>query len=174
VHHVSEALSGAQSACKQPDEELDSFLQRASVKIDGIEVVLSLAPLMPQYDAHITRTIPMQIQRRGNEMRLAIQNAADSPADETMVKSIARAHVWAEEIMSGSVAAMTDIAIREKVSDSYVKKVMPLAFLAPDIVAAILAGRQPADLTNQKLIRQVEISLDWQEQRRVLGFPLAA
>lgn len=46
---------------------------------------------------------------------------------------------------------------------------MPLAFLAPDIVAAILAGRQPADLTNQKLIRQVEISLDWQDQRRVLG-----
>ena len=174
VHHVSEALSEAQSACKQPDEELDSFLQRASVKIDGIEVVLSLAPLLPQHNVHITRTMPMQIQRRGNEMRLAIQNAADSPADETMIKSIARAHVWAEEIMSGSVAAMTDIAIREKVSDSYVKKVMPLAFLAPDIVAAILAGRQPADLTNQKLIRQVEISLDWQEQRRVLGFPPAA
>lgn len=73
--------------------------------------------------------------------------------------------------MSGSVAAMTDIAIREKVSDSYVKKVMPLAFLAPDIIAAILAGRQPADLTNQKLICEVEISLDWQEQRRGLGFP---
>lgn len=118
--------------------------------------------------------MPMQIQRRGNELRLAIQNAADSPADETMVRSIARAYVWAEEIMSGSVAAMTDIAIREKVSDSYVKKVMPLAFLAPDIVTAILAGRQPADLTNQKLIRQVEISLDWQDQRRVLGFPLVA
>lgn len=56
------------------------------------------------------------------------------------------------------------------VSDSYVKKIMPLAFLAPNIVEAIMTGKQPAHLTTQMLIRQMHIPLDWQEQRRALGF----
>jgi site-specific DNA recombinase len=45
-----------------------------------------------------------------------------------------------------------------------------LAFLAPDIVEAIMAGQQPADLTAQKLIRNVDLPMDWVEQRRILGF----
>jgi len=118
---------------------------------------------------------PVLMQRRGSETRLVIPGTdpISQPVDSTLVTSVARAHVWAEEILSGSVAAMTDIAIREKVSDSYVKKVMPLAFLAPDIVTAILAGRQPAHLTNQMMIRHMQMPLNWQEQRRVFGFPVA-
>jgi len=170
IQHIPDVLAKTQTVSQQPDEFLNIFLQRAAVSRDGIEVVISLGSVLYIKEVCITRTVPMQIQRRGNEMRLIIENAPDSVADETMVKSIARAHVWAEEILSGSTAAMTDIAIREKVSDSYIKKVMPLAFLAPDIVAAILAGRQPAHLTNEKLIRRMDILLDWQEQRRVLGF----
>ena len=47
---------------------------------------------------------------------------------------------------------------------------MPLAFLAPEIVTAITAGTQPAHLTTQMLIREIDIPLDWQEQKRILGF----
>jgi len=47
---------------------------------------------------------------------------------------------------------------------------MPLAFLAPDIVEAILAGTQPADLTTQTLIRRTDLPLNWAEQRALLGF----
>ena len=47
---------------------------------------------------------------------------------------------------------------------------MSIAFLAPDIVEVIMAGKQPAHLTTQMLIRQIDIPLDWQEQRRALGF----
>jgi site-specific DNA recombinase len=47
---------------------------------------------------------------------------------------------------------------------------MPLAFLAPDIVEAIIAGKQPAHLTNYMLIRQIDMPLEWEAQRVAFGF----
>jgi site-specific DNA recombinase len=47
---------------------------------------------------------------------------------------------------------------------------VPLTFLAPDIVAAILAGKQPAGLTANKLMADTRLPLDWTEQRSALGF----
>ena len=53
-------------------------------------------------------------------------------------------------------------------NDRYVSQVLPLAFLAPDIVAMILDGRQPPDLTAERLIKHTRLPLDWAEQRRLL------
>jgi hypothetical protein len=47
---------------------------------------------------------------------------------------------------------------------------IPLAFLAPDIVAGILAGTQPVDLTTESLTKRIDLPLDWTEQRMLLGF----
>ena len=47
---------------------------------------------------------------------------------------------------------------------------MPLAFLAPDIVARILSGTQPVDLTTEELTKRIDLPLDWTEQRALLGF----
>jgi len=178
--YIPEMLAKAQLIRLQPDVALDGFSRRVAIKKDGIEVELNLNTLLPESaeQSVISMIIsePMVMQRRGSETRLVIPGADVSthPVDSTLLTSVARAHVWAEEILSGKTAAMTDIAIREKVSDSYVKKVMPLAFLAPDIVTAIIEGRQPPHLTNQMMIRHMQIPLDWQEQRRVFGFPAQA
>jgi hypothetical protein len=51
-----------------------------------------------------------------------------------------------------------------------VSRILPLAFLAPDIVEAILDGRQPPELTAARLKRMRDLPLDWQQQRRYLGF----
>ena len=58
----------------------------------------------------------------------------------------------------------------EGVTGRYVARVISLAFLAPEIVASILAGTQPIDLMAQKLIKQIDLPLDWAEQRALLGF----
>jgi len=143
---------------------------------DGICITLSLATLITELPGGnqipvMTRHIPMQIKRRGVEMRLVINSAASkTQIDPVLIKTIARAHVWIEELLSGRMASMTEIASRSGLSNSYVKKLMPLAFLAPDIIESIIAGKQPAHLTTQMLIRQVNIPLDWEEQKRVLGF----
>ena len=52
----------------------------------------------------------------------------------------------------------------------YVANLIPLAFLAPEIVASILSGTQPVELTTQELTKRVDRPLDWAEQRALLGF----
>jgi len=51
-----------------------------------------------------------------------------------------------------------------------VSRFLPLAFLAPDIVEAILAGRKPVELTSEKLKRLRNLPKSWEEQRQLLGF----
>jgi hypothetical protein len=51
-----------------------------------------------------------------------------------------------------------------------VSRVLPLAFLAPDIAEAILDGRQPPELTASRLKRLRNLPLNWEQQRRYLGF----
>jgi len=117
-------------------------------------------------------TVPVQLKRRGAEMRLVIpgQKSESKPTDETLVKLVARTHCWFEDLKTGKVQKVRDIAEREKTHPADVSRILPLAFLAPDIVTAILNGEQPVDLTPQKLKRLRDLPLDWQDQKRVLGF----
>ena len=55
-------------------------------------------------------------------------------------------------------------------SRSYFTRLVRLSYLAPDIIQAILDGRQPRDLTADKLLAHSGLPLAWHEQRRVLGF----
>ena len=55
-------------------------------------------------------------------------------------------------------------------SRSLLRRIVRLAYLAPDITTAILDGRQPANLTAARLSQTSELPLAWSEQRRALGF----
>ncbi len=57
-------------------------------------------------------------------------------------------------------------------SASDVSRYLPLAFLAPDIVASIAKGRQPIELSVQRLKRLSPLPVHWDEQRRLLGYAL--
>ena len=65
--------------------------------------------------------------------------------------------------------ALTELATREGVSDRYISSLLPLAFLAPDIVEVIAQDRQSPDMTAHKLIRHTDVPVDWREQKRLLG-----
>ena len=69
-------------------------------------------------------------------------------------------------VTNGRVVA----AERLDLNEEYLRGVLGCAFLAPDIVEAILDGRQPSDLTVKKLSRR-RLPLDWEQQRAQLGFP---
>lgn len=71
--------------------------------------------------------------------------------------------------MSGEVDSVFALARSESVTEAYISRLIRLAFLAPDIVDSIVAGRHPSDLTAERLTR-TELSLLWSEQRAVLGF----
>lgn len=175
-HHIPDILARAHKVSEESGAALDGCIARVSLQPEGIDMQLSLASFMPSnleaQDVSLRHYVPMQMKRRGNEMRLVVEGGlvSNTAIDATLVKSIAYANLWAEELLSGTAKSMTDLAARHGVSDSYVKKIMPLAFLAPDIVEAIIAGEQPAHLTNHMLIRQIDMPLEWEAQRLALGF----
>lgn len=173
THHILSALNVLK---KVQDSEylIDRFVQRVELSPMGMRLTLSLASLIEaEMDSNtITMVcdIPMQMKRRGVEIRLIIDDSRLAKVDQTLLKTIVRAHKWFNDLVSGRVRNMTEIASKEGVDKSYVSRVMILAFLAPDITESIIGGRQPGDLSTEKLIRRTDLPLDWAQQRLLLGF----
>jgi hypothetical protein len=88
--------------------------------------------------------------------------------DETLVKALVRAHRWRRKIESGQAKSITDLAEQEGVTDAYVCRLLPLTCLAPDIVEAILDGRQPKGLQLVEWLGNGPVG--WAAQRERLGF----
>jgi site-specific DNA recombinase len=114
----------------------------------------------------------LTLRRRGQEARLviAVGTAAKTDADPTLCRLIARAHRWNEQLVTGAAPNIDTIARAAGVHPTEVGHVIRLAYLAPDIVEAILDGRQPVEVTAERLRRLPKLPSDWDEQRRVLGF----
>jgi site-specific DNA recombinase len=62
------------------------------------------------------------------------------------------------------------LAKHSSIDASDVTRFLPLAFLAPDIVEAILTGKQPVDLNVERLRKLGSIPKEWTAQRQLLGF----
>jgi site-specific DNA recombinase len=174
---IPHVLEQAKAVLASAEPIIGDYVSKVSIGPDRIEVKLSLAKLIPEGmelpDIHISQTKPMRMQRRNNEMRLVLDgDGCDTAIDSLLVKGIAQAHVWAEELFTGQADSLVELADRHKVSEGYLKRLMPLAFLAPDIVTSVLAGKQPDSLNKHKLASKT-LPLIWQEQRHVLGFDTA-
>jgi hypothetical protein len=83
--------------------------------------------------------------------------------DHTMLKALARANRWKYMLESGEFATVVDLAAAEKINPSYLSRVLRLSLLAPDIVEAILNGRQPPDLQLDVLLKPFPV--EWRQQR---------
>lgn len=129
----------------------------------------------PSGEGTLTIHIPVQFKRRGGRKLILAPDGVAAPVaprprvDETMVAMLIKAHRWRRRIETGKARSITDLAEQEKVTDTYVHRVMLLTCLAPDIVAAILDGRQPRGLSLNLMLKAVPEA--WEEQRRLWGFP---
>ena len=114
----------------------------------------------------------LRLKRRGVEAKLVIEPNGEqqSRIDEHLVGLVARALRWFEEIRAGEAGSIQEIAGRENRDPSDIGRELQFAFLAPDIVDAILAGRQPVELTARRLRHMGSLPMDWQAQRELLGF----
>ena len=118
----------------------------------------------------ITVRVPISIRKRGGRKLVLAPdgtNVTTAPVrrhiDNAMVKAIARAFRWREMLENGTHATIAEIAAAEKINESYVGRVLRLTLLAPDIVEAILDGRQPAEMTLAALMRPFPVG--WAAQR---------
>jgi hypothetical protein len=150
------------------------LVKRVELGHEEIAIHVDLSRFLSEQDAAVRHVIPARIRRRGVEMRLVLDSAENGPRphrpDPALIKAVVRANRWFEDLVNGRGRSFRDIAKEEGLTHRYVGHLLPLAFLAPDIVAAILAGRQPVDLTAETLTKRIDIPLAWAEQEALLGF----
>ncbi len=106
------------------------------------------------------------VRRRGIEGKIVVGDREPEP-DQTLLRALARAHVWTADLRSGK--PLSEIAAATSHSESYIRTRAQLAFLSPAIQKAIFAGRQPLDLTLERIVRK-PIPLDWDTQAKLYGF----
>jgi DNA invertase Pin-like site-specific DNA recombinase len=122
-------------------------------------------------DHFVTLTILVRLKRVGQEMKMLVENGSDSATPNTsLVRALVRAHVIQDRIRADKSLTLEEIAKLEDIVPSYATRLFRLALLAPDIISAILNGKHPPELTTRRLLDNTRLPLDWNEQRRNLGF----
>jgi hypothetical protein len=96
--------------------------------------------------------------------------APPAKPDPSLIKAIGRAHRYHAMLINHGRGKFADMAKSEKLHRSYFSQILRLAYLAPDITAAIMEGRQPEILTATALIEHAHLPLSWPGQRAALGF----
>jgi hypothetical protein len=116
----------------------------------------------------ITVRVPLAIRRRPGRKTVVtpvrgVGEALTTPADPALVKALARAFRYQKLLDGGRYASISEAAAAEKLDRGFLGRVLRLTLLAPDIVEAILDGRQPADLALPALLES--FPADWERQR---------
>jgi len=123
----------------------------------------------------VTVRVPLTIRRRGGRKMIispdgmATDARSRTPADiavthgdPALVKALARAFRWKRMLDNGRYGSIRELAAAEKINESYVSRLLRLTLLAPDIVDAILDGRQPAEMTLPVLMKA--FPAEWHQQ----------
>ena len=119
----------------------------------------------------LTIRVPLAVRKQRGGRKLVLtpggtMSRGQSGADSTLVKALARAFRWRRMMEAGRFATLNELAAAEKINSSYVSRLLRLTLLAPDIVKAILDGRQLEGMTLPGLMEPFPV--EWGEQRVVL------
>ena len=158
---VTDALS------RQPGAPTMSDVQRITVGQSRVRIELC------QNGAQSSPIdLPICLGRRGNNVEIRhVGSSGDSSAaspDRALLKALIRAYRWRKELESGACKSIAQIANREKANECYIGKLLQLTFLAPNIIDAILDGRQTERLSLSS-IRKTSLPIDWSQQRRLFA-----
>jgi len=165
---------------------LHVLVERVDVRPESVDVVVrpAVLPHVVKPDLDVRRlptspdgptsvlSVPARLRRTGMETKLLIQGASGPlhrQADRSLLRLLAQARRFSNLIMSGAGMTVAELAAKVGVSRSYFTRVFRLSFLAPEITAAILQGRQPAELTANKLMLAGQLTPTWLAQRGQLG-----
>ena len=138
------------------------------VLLQGPEAVVARGNPTPA-GRRMLLTVPAVLHRSGTGMRVVVPGVPRTP-DPRLIRLLWRAFAIHDRLTQSPVLTLPQIAAAEQVSASYVTRLLRLRYLAPDIIAAIVEGRQPAALTATTLMRDTRLPLAWTAQRARLGF----
>lgn len=112
----------------------------------------------------VTIHVPFRIVKRGGRKEMVLPEGAAPPRkmDSTLIKALARAFRWKGMLDSGNFATIAELAKHENIAPSYMTRVLRLTLLAPELVEAILDGKQGLEVTMPRLLEP--FSDEWREQ----------
>ncbi|MBG0802199.1 recombinase family protein [Methylocystis sp. H4A] len=154
------------------EEQIFMHLDRASIPSVALPDWSpgSMKPALPFEP--LVLSITASLQRAGKGIRLVIGGGAANAIDSGLASLVAKAISSRAMLFSGQDDSVEAMAARLGVRRDYLAVLLRLSYLSPDIVRAILAGQHPVELTPTRLIALSRgLPHDWQEQKRVLGFP---
>lgn len=116
----------------------------------------------------ITVHVPFRVVKRGGRKEMQLPEGAAHPRkpDSALIKALARAFRWKRMLESGEFSTIAELAEREGIAPSYMTRVMRLTLLAPDIVEAILDGKQGPEVTLARVLEPFPV--EWAAQRQTL------
>jgi hypothetical protein len=184
AHQIAQRLEPASAV--EWREELTGVLDRVTLGTGRMRVQLSRNGLLAKLgvptvslvdrDEFWSFEVPYKLRNRGQQLKIlpeGIAQVMSSKPDPTLLKLLRRAHAWRQQLETGPPETISNLAAANCVNASYFTRVLRIAYLAPDIIEAIIEGRQPPELTANKLVRIKNLPIDWAGQREALGFVAA-
>jgi len=133
------------------------------------QAILAFADVDSDSDSRISLEVSTTTISFGHEQRLRLEPATITPMprDSRLVELVSRGFATRDQL-----AAMTPEEVNEMAKTKYrhLERTARLAYLAPDIVRAVIEGRRPKALNARTLARLGSLPLCWDEQRIILGF----
>jgi hypothetical protein len=116
-----------------------------------------------------------RLKRLGGENHLIVKDrtarSSATQADPSLIDGLAQAHAWRMGFLSNPALKLKDVGAEVGQFQTYLSRVMRLAYFAPDLCEAVMQGTQPRDLSLKSMLRGIPLS--WVEQRRKFGLASA-
>lgn len=118
-------------------------------------------------DQTTTITVPFTIRKRGGRKLILTPDGSIAQPERVrpnsaLLKALARGFRWKKMLQEGDYQTLEEIADAENINPSYVSRLLRMTLLAPELVDAILAGRQPPALTVARAMRP--FPMEWRQQ----------
>jgi DNA invertase Pin-like site-specific DNA recombinase len=169
--------SGANGWDVQTRTLVRDTVERMVVHQDQVQIIRKTATTSPaarsNEDDEVPNVlaVPLPISQQRARKEIIIPGGRDTlprRLDQALILAIARAKVWMRDLRAQRYADTKEIARRFQLSDAHVRRILRLGYLAPDIIEAIIEGRQPRSLTVKRLLRGIPCA--WADQRAAFGF----
>jgi site-specific DNA recombinase len=180
--YVAIARSARQLAATVRDGEPDTrseavrtLIERVDVGDDAVGLTIPWAAIVEAghslAEATTVIAVPATRVRRGDDIRLIIGGAdPNANRDQRLIDLMVEARLAHEHLSASTALSLDELAEEHGHSRKHFSRLLRLATLAPDIVGAILDGRQPAHLSRIALLAAPDVPMAWNEQRVAFGF----
>jgi DNA invertase Pin-like site-specific DNA recombinase len=144
-----------------------------SIKRDRLLAILTDKSAEPSQDKDQDNIISLEAAvptaHGGGSGKLVFEDQNGKIPDAVVVKAIARATLWFQQLTTGKWQSMAEIAVHENITDNYVSNLIHLAWLSPDLVGPVLEGDSEATTLARAAMLTRKSEVLWRRDRKDRG-----